>query len=477
MFRDALIITRRELRDSIRDWRIVAPVLILALVFPFVMEIASRMALNLNQAAQAPNPVMTLPLTFVPFALLLVGFFPVSMALVIALESFVGEKERNSLEPLLASPLSDTSLYIGKLLGAMLLPLCASYVAMAAYSGTLYLQTGYVLPAALLLQIVLVTTVEAFVMVAGAVVISSHTTSVRAANLLAACLIIPMAFFVQGESLLLFWRRTNILWPLIGALIVIGIILVRMGLATFNREEILTREVDELNLKQLAARFRFYLLGGDTLSLRRIYVQDLPRLLRANRSPLFLTLGIGLAAIGFGLFMARQYPLPANLFLPARVPPGFENSISLQSNTPLPGLDTASIFVHNVRVLVLASGLALISFGSGALFVLMTPLALIGLLTGEVAQAGINPFLFLGAFILPHGIVEIPAAMLATAFALRLGAAIMAPPAGRPSGENFVQALADWVKVFVFLVLPMLLVAAFMEALLTPRLVSLFFGG
>ena len=50
-----------------------------------------------------------------PQALLLmvVGFFPISVSLVIALESFVGEKERHSLEPLLSSPLTDAELYLG----------------------------------------------------------------------------------------------------------------------------------------------------------------------------------------------------------------------------------------------------------------------------------------------------------------------------------------------------------------------------
>jgi ABC-type transport system involved in multi-copper enzyme maturation permease subunit len=40
----------------------------------------------------------------IPFFLFIVGFFPISVSLVIALESFVGEKERGSIEPLLNSP-------------------------------------------------------------------------------------------------------------------------------------------------------------------------------------------------------------------------------------------------------------------------------------------------------------------------------------------------------------------------------------
>jgi ABC-type Na+ efflux pump permease subunit len=47
---------------------------------------------------------------------MVVGFFPLSFSLVIALEVFVGEKEAQEPEPLLASPLSDGQLYFGKAL-------------------------------------------------------------------------------------------------------------------------------------------------------------------------------------------------------------------------------------------------------------------------------------------------------------------------------------------------------------------------
>jgi len=70
----------------------------------------------------------------------------------------------------------------------------------------------------------------------------------------------------------------------------------------------------------------------------------------------------------------------------------------------------------------------------------------------------------------------LPAAVLATAFALRLGASVIAPPAGITVGENLLRALADLVKMFVFVVLPLLLVAAWVEATITPQVVLWFYG-
>jgi uncharacterized membrane protein SpoIIM required for sporulation len=48
---------------------------------------------------------------------------------------------------------------------------------------------------------------------------------------------------------------------------------------------------------------------------------------------------------------------------------------------------------------------------------------------------------------------------------------------GRGEKGGFVHAVADWIKIFVLVVLPLLLVAAFVEANITPRIVTLLFGG
>jgi uncharacterized membrane protein SpoIIM required for sporulation len=470
---EALIITRREVRDSLRDWRIITPILFLTLIFPYIMNLTTQVALDFVEAYRA----RIIPLHLIPFAVMIVGFFPISFSLVIALETFVGEKERNSLEPLLASPLSDASLYLGKLLAAMIPPLLGSYLGMSAYLVSLYFSMHYLPDPLLFVQIIIMTTMEALVMVSGAVVISSHTTSVRAANLLASFIIIPMTFLVQGESVLLFWGDYAALWYIMAGLVVVDIILIRTGIRTFNREEILAREVDELNMRRMVERFRLRFLGAERFSLHRVYVEDLPRLLSTSLLPLVVTLLVVLGSFALGSLFAILHPLPANYIMPIHVQPGFETSLQTQSNELLPPLDTVSIFSHNVRTLAISTALAIFSFGSGSLLLLLIPLALIGFLTTEFARVGVNPVIFLSAFVLPHGIIELPAVILGTAFALRLGLAVMAPSRGHPAGAHFIEALADWLKVFVFLVMPLLLVAAVLEVTLTPRIVVYFFGG
>jgi uncharacterized membrane protein SpoIIM required for sporulation/ABC-type transport system involved in multi-copper enzyme maturation permease subunit len=482
--RTALIITRRELRDSLRDWRIIIPVLILTLIFPFLMDFTATVARNFVLRYGGANAIIAERLN--PFLLLIVGFFPISFSLVIALETFVGEKERNSLEPLLSMPVSDGELYLGKMLAALLLPLFASYLGITIYLSGLYATLNWLPKFSLFSQVVLLTTVEALVMVSAAVVVSSQTTSVRAANLLASFIIIPMALLIQVESVLLFWGQYGVIWWLVIGLLVVDILLVRMGVRTFNREEILSKEMDELKLKTIWRDFTGYFLRppdlatrrNDTVSARfnllRIYTHDIPTLIKTEWLSLAVVLAVLVGAGILGGYYAIRYPLPAGIVQLDSLPTDtFEN---LPSVGFLPRFSTAGIFFNNVRAIALATILGIFSFGALALILLMIPLALVGFFAVEVSLLGYNPWLFVAAFLLPHGIVEMPAAIIGTAFALRIGAALVSPPKGLDVGQGFLLVLANFCKIFLFLVVPLLLGAAFIEANLTPQIVLALYG-
>jgi len=53
----------------------------------------------------------------------------------------------------------------------------------------------------------------------------------------------------------------------------------------------------------------------------------------------------------------------------------------------------------------------------------------------------------------------------------------MSPPRGMTVSDGWLRALADFVKVFVALVLPLLAVAAAVEVHLTPLVAVWAFGG
>jgi uncharacterized membrane protein SpoIIM required for sporulation/ABC-type transport system involved in multi-copper enzyme maturation permease subunit len=477
------VLTRREIRDTMRDWRLVVPITLLTLVFPVILNLAANFTLNWVRQYNAA----VIGEQAIPFMLLVVGFFPISFSLVIALETFVGEKERKSLEPLLATPLSNTQLYLGKTLAALIPPVVASFLGIGVYFVSLMLSVQYRPSPTLVVQILGLTTAEALVMVSSAVIISSQTTSVRAANLLASFVILPMAFLVQGEALIMFWGRYEALWFVLMALIVSDVMLVRMGIRVFNREELLGRDIDRINLRrgwQLLKRFFLDppLAEGSGRAagvrgrgwLARLYRQDVPQMLRLNgpATAVVVVALTGAALLGVGV--ALRFPLPEGVIRLDEI--GRETFAQFEGTHLLPSLNTWTIFTHNVRSLLMAGALALVSFGALAIVLLMAPIGIIGFATAQAALAGYNPLLFLGVFILPHGFLELPAAILATAAAVRLGIGVVAPPAGMTISQSCLRGLAHFAKLFLFVVLPLLAVAALIEVTVTPELVLAVYG-
>ena len=480
-------LVRREVRDTLRDWRIVIPIIILTIFFPFLMSIVADMALS--WVARYGDPIIGDRL--IPFLLMIVGFFPISFSLVIALETFVGEKERSSLEPLLATPLTDAQLYLGKTLAAMIPPLMAAYLGIIVYLVGLYFFEDWTPSLTLLALIITLTTAEGVVMVSGAVVLSSQTTSVRAANLLASFVIIPMALLVQGEAFIMFYANYDVLWWVVLFLIVVDVILVRMGIHIFNREELLGREIDVLNVASLWRTFREHLgwerwfFGRDVEqmpprlrwlgTLCGLYARDVPAILRRSwLAILVVVIGL-LSSVYIGYDFAASFPFPSDLLN--------LDEITIETFTEMPSMDWIPSFTfswvlsNNVRALALATMLAVFSFGTLAVALLIAPLAIVFFFVAQVASVGYSPWLFLAAFVLPHGVLEMPAAIIATGMAVRLGATFMSPPQGMTVGEGWLWALADTVKIFAALVLPLLALAAAVEVYVTPIVVVWAFGG
>jgi uncharacterized membrane protein SpoIIM required for sporulation/ABC-type transport system involved in multi-copper enzyme maturation permease subunit len=457
------LVATREVREQFRDWRIIFPIVILTLFFPVLMNYTANRLVNFVQQYDAP----IIGERLIPFLLMVVGFFPMSISLVIALESFVGEKERMTIEPLLCTPLSDTQLYFGKLLASLTPPLLASYLGTTVYLIGVTYRVGWRADPLFLLQIFVLATMQALVMVSGSVVISSQTTSVRAANLLASFIIIPMALLLQGVSALMFWGRyTALWWVAVGLLIVAGL-LIRSGLAQFRREELLEREMDTLNLRWIGQTFwRFF--KGEGRSLWGWWRSEVLRSGRKALLPSGLTILVLLLGGYVGASQAKVFVLPAE-YIQEHWNSG-EIVSRLGTLQLLPTYTVGLVWFQNLRAIFLASVGGFFTFGVLGMLVLLLPFALIGYFMASLAQAGISPGLFLGAFIIPHAILEVPAILLAGGAILRLGASFATPARGQTVGEAWLKALSDWAKVMLGLVMPLLLGAALVEMLITPRL-------
>ncbi len=476
---NALIITRREVRDSFRDWRILVPIVVLTFLFPFLAQfVAGRFTSFVNSYGAKVIGERT-----IPFLLMIVGFFPISISLVIALETFVGEKERRSLEPLLSTPLTNTELYIGKTLAAIIPPLVSSFGGMMVYLASLVFgDLAWRPPPMLVAQIILLTMVQALVMVTGAVVVSSQTTSTRAANLLASFIIIPMTLIIQGESAIMFLapdaespRGIGALWAIIIGMIVVVFLLLRVGNSIFNREELLGRTIDQLNLRgSLKGIWRNVIAidadGTRARSLGEWYRCGVVDSLRRQRSSWRVVAGVFvlaiLAGVVVGLLPEWRLPVTQN-------PTGQIDGAALSQRLALiseagPGW----IFWQNLRLLIGATLIGMFTFGSVALILTPAAFFIAGFTFSQVVSAGYSPAFILVA-IGVHGIVEIPVIIIATAAALRLGAVVTRPPKGWTVGRAWTLALGDTIKLGLGVVIPGLIIAALIEAYITPAIVRL----
>ncbi len=469
-FYPAWVITRREVRDQLRDWRIIFPVVGLTLVFPFIMNWTAQRMLAFVERYGAT----LIGERLVPFLLMIVGFFPISVSLVIALESFVGEKERSSIEPLLNTPLKDWQLYLGKLLAATVPPLLSSFLGMAVYLAGLWINHIPWPALNMLAQIFTLTTVQALMMVSGAVVVSAQATSIRAANLLASFIIIPSAFLIQWEALVMFWGNFDTLWWVVLGVVVLTFLLVRIGLAQFRREELLGREIDVLRLSWGWSVFCRAFADGSRSPLEW-FRQALPRTLRRLLLPSLLVACIAVAGVWIGAQQVDRFPFVLDQIGFANLNKGGMNEV-LKSWPLLSTTSMLLVWWQNVRVLLLALVLGIFTFGVVGIMPLMATMGITGFLMGALGRAGIPVLPLIVGLILPHGILEIPAAILATGAVLHAGAVLAHPTIGKTVGEVWLEALADWAKVMVGVVIPVLLVAAAVEVWVTPRIALLLFS-
>jgi len=473
---NALIITRREVRDSMRDWRIIAPIILLTFFFPFLAQSAAGWISGFLTRYGAEF----IGGQFVPLLLMIVGFFPISISLVIALETFVGEKERLSLEPLLSTPLTNTELYIGKTLAAMIPPMIASFGGMSFYLFTLSLSGETAIPQVMVVvQMFLLTFVQALVMVTGAVVVSSQATTTRSANLLASFIVIPMTLVINAEAIIIFVAPDakspygiSALWVIAFAMVVVMILLLRVGNSIFNREELLGRMIDNLNLRSIFAKIWLHIRAYDddntpARNLIEWYTKSIPYTFGKIRTPMGITTVVFIIYFVIGLWVGTipEFQLPLD-----------SDSVQLEQISTA-NLDTSSpqvsflwIFSNNMRVLAIGFFLAIMSFGVAAYIVVPIVFIVMGYVAIQMFEAGYWTLFMAG--IIPHGIIEIPIVLIATAAMFYVGASVTKPPANQTVGQAWLSAFGGAAKLWLGIIIPGLLIAALVESTLTISLVQ-----
>jgi len=216
---------------------IIFPILI-SVVFPLILEYAGRRSGGLS-TANLPNLLNSLSF----FIVIGAAFIPLG----IASYSIVGEKIEKSLEPLLATPLTDGEILLGKAIAALLPALAAMYAGAAFFmvgvDAVTFGKLGYnYFPNWTFGVLLLVLVPVAVVMsVLYSVIVSSRVNDVRSASSYGILIFLPfMAIYLASETRIISLDINGIL-IIAGILSAIDIALYFVSTAAFQREEILTK--------------------------------------------------------------------------------------------------------------------------------------------------------------------------------------------------------------------------------------------
>lgn len=171
---------------------------------------------------------------------------PVIVPVTIAAYSIAGEKTSRSLEPLLATPITTTELLLGKMLAACLPAVLITWGAFLLYMLSAWLLVSeeifrLAMDPMWLVAIFVVGPLMSLMAVSVAVMVSSRVTDPRAAEQLAAFVILPIILLILGQSMgwLIVDARLVLLLGLV--VLLVDVVLVYLSVKSFQRETILTK--------------------------------------------------------------------------------------------------------------------------------------------------------------------------------------------------------------------------------------------
>lgn len=256
------VLVGKEWAEVFRNKLVIFSVLFMPLVFALLplgilyttigadlTAIESEFGPILEQIGPACGPLQGLQCTqllLLQQFLILFLMMPAIIPITIASYSIVGEKTTRTLEPLLATPITTTELLAGKAIAAALPALLASLVCFAIFAtGTTLMVgsevAGRLFSAIWMVGIFVVGPLLSLTGVSLAIMISSRVNDPRAAEQLAALLILPLVALFLGQMFGAVSLNQSLLLSIAGALVFVDAALLYFAIRMFQRETILTR--------------------------------------------------------------------------------------------------------------------------------------------------------------------------------------------------------------------------------------------
>ncbi len=268
----AWLVFKKDWMEIKRNWQVLLPIIILplifAVVFPFMIVFISSTPTQDVSTGDFQSLIPNLPLDvqaliaqmtpmqiliyimvvyfFAPFFLII----PVMASSVMGSDSFAGERERKTIEALLATPISDSELLMGKILVSFIPAMIITWISFAVYTVIVDILTIGMFNGMLLLpnvnfliMIFGVSPTLALCSIGLTVIISAKVKGFKEAQQISVILLLPILGLVFAQISGVMVLGPLVLALLIGALVLVDIAVFYVGVKMFRREEILSKPV------------------------------------------------------------------------------------------------------------------------------------------------------------------------------------------------------------------------------------------
>ena len=266
-----MLVFRKDWREIRRNWQVLLPIVVVPLMISVFLPVLLTLIPSLTTTsssslngfeglmqnlpshvqAQLAGMTETQVMIYVMALYFLAPFFliiPLMASSVIAADSFAGEKERKTIEALLATPISDSELFLGKTLVSFIPSMAVTIISFAIYSVVFDLMALSIFNGALLLPnldwLLLIFALAPTVALASiglTVMISAKVKGFREAQQISAVLLIPILALVFGQISGAVIFGPIMIAALIAAFAIVDLAIFRIGVKLFKREEILSK--------------------------------------------------------------------------------------------------------------------------------------------------------------------------------------------------------------------------------------------
>jgi len=257
--KNAGIIFKKEIKEIIKNKNIWVPILIITIIFSIslplgfilgstpILEDEDTLNFITKVFGQVDDPLRVLIGFILKQLLIFLLMLPAMVPSLIAPASIIMEKENNTLEPLLATPVKTSELLLGKSLTALVPTFIIStinfIILVIVVDISAYIKLGYMPLPTIEWVIVafLLSPILSFIITMASVIVSSKSTDIRSAQGIGAVIILPI-YLIIGLQLAGFFLL-NITYLLIGCAVLLLIcpFVLRLAVRVFDRENILTR--------------------------------------------------------------------------------------------------------------------------------------------------------------------------------------------------------------------------------------------